>query len=115
MKHLLAIDQVTTSSHAILFDELRVGGGAAVNHLLLQFQADLLDCTVVRPRTIETTAVGAAGLAGLATGLYGTPADIGARCTGERHFVPKMDATTRKSHRNNWSRAVAGARSRAAA
>jgi len=94
--------------------ELRVDGGAAVNNLLMQFQADLLDCPVVRPRTIETTAYGAACLAGLAVGLYRTPAEIGARWAEERRFVPAMDAAIRKSHRNNWSRAVACARSWAA-
>jgi len=90
--------------------ELRVDGGAAVNHLLMQFQADLLDCPVVRPRTVETTALGAACLAGLAVGLYRTSADVGARWVGERRFVPAMTAAARQAHRQGWSRAVERAR-----
>ena len=55
---------------ALVVDELRVDGGASVNDLLMQFQADLLGIPVVRPKVVETTALGAAYLAGLATGVY---------------------------------------------
>ncbi len=90
--------------------ELRVDGGASVNDLLMQFQADLLDCPVVRPRTVETTALGAACLAGLAVGLYRSPAEIAARWSEERRFAPAMDAARRKSHRQGWRRAIERAR-----
>jgi len=91
--------------------ELRVDGGAAVNDLLMQFQANLLDCPVVRPRTVETTALGAACLAGLGVGLYRTPAEIAAHWSEERRFVPAMDSSCRAAHRESWRRAVERARS----
>jgi glycerol kinase len=109
--------QVTDVLHAMQADtglrltELRVDGGAAANNLLMQFQADLLDRPVVRPRSVETTALGAAYLAGLAAGLYRTPAEISARWTEERRFLPLLGATERAAHRRNWSRAVERARS----
>ena len=108
--------QVADVLHAMQADtglklkELRVDGGAAVNNLLMQFQADLLDCPVVRPRTVETTALGAACLAGLAVGLYRSPAEIAARWAEERRFAPAMDAAPRTAHRTNWGRAVERAR-----
>jgi glycerol kinase len=86
--------------------ELRVDGGAAVNNLLLQLQADFLSCPVVRPRGVETTALGAAALAGLAVGLYGSPAEIAARWQEERRFTPQMEASVREVHRTRWARAV---------
>ncbi|MBI2511158.1 MAG: glycerol kinase GlpK [Opitutae bacterium] len=90
--------------------ELRVDGGAAVNDLLMQFQADLLGCPVVRPRCVETTALGAASLAGLAVGLYATPQEIAARWQQERRFTPSMAPATRDAHRRGWHRAVERAR-----
>ena len=90
--------------------ELRVDGGAAVNNLLMQIQADLLDCPVVRPRLVETTALGAACLAGLAVGLYRSPTEIAARRAEARRFVPAMEAGVRAAHRHHWSRAVERAR-----
>ena len=90
--------------------ELRVDGGAAVNNLLLQLQADLLRCPVVRPRGVETTALGAAALAGMAVGLYSSPEEVAARWQEDRRFVPQMDAKVRAGHRTQWSRAVERAR-----
>ena len=90
--------------------ELRVDGGAAVNNLLMQFQADLLDCPVVRPRSVETSALGAAFLAGLAVGLYRSPEEIAARWKEERRFFPAMTAAARAYHRENWCRAVGRSR-----
>jgi glycerol kinase len=90
--------------------ELRVDGGAAVNNLLLQLQADLLRCPVVRPRGVETTALGAAALAGMAVGLYSSPEEVAARWQEDRRFVPQMDAKVRAGHRIQWSRAVERAR-----
>jgi glycerol kinase len=86
--------------------ELRVDGGASVNDLLMQFQANLLNCPVVRPHTAETTALGAAYLAGLGVGLYRTPEEIGARWAEEKRFIPVMDSSRRAAHREGWRRAV---------
>ena len=113
--------QVTDVLHAMQADtgltlkELRVDGGAAVNNLLMQFQADLLECPVVRPRTVETTALGAAHLAGLAVGLYNSPAEIAACRAEARRFVPAMEPAARTVHRTHWSRAVERSRAWAAA
>ena len=70
--------------------ELRVDGGAARNNLLLQFQADVLGVPVVRPAMTETTALGAAYLAGLAVGIWKSPEDIAGQWRVERRFEPTM-------------------------
>lgn len=69
--------------------ELRVDGGACVNDLLMQFQADLLGIDVVRPEVVETTALGAAYLAGLSTGLYASTDELSAQWRVERRFTPQ--------------------------
>jgi glycerol kinase len=70
--------------------ELRVDGGATVNNLLMQFQADILGVPVVRPKVAETTALGAAYLAGLAVGYWRDPADVAANWQVDRRFEPAM-------------------------
>jgi len=85
---------------------LRVDGGAAVNDLLMQFQADILGVPVVRPQVTETTALGAAYLAGLAVGFWGSPEDLRAKREGDRRFEPRMDAAKRAARRATWQRAV---------
>jgi glycerol kinase len=85
---------------------LRVDGGASVNNLLMQFQADVLGVPVVRPQVTETTALGAAYLAGLATGFWAGPAELKARREGDVRFEPKMDAAERAERRRLWRRAV---------
>jgi glycerol kinase len=85
---------------------LRVDGGAAVNNLLMQFQADILNVPVVRPQVTETTALGAAYLAGLATGFWAGPEDLRAKRQGDVRFVPKMAANERAERRGRWSQAV---------
>ncbi|MGA3159988.1 MAG: glycerol kinase GlpK [Terracidiphilus sp.] len=85
---------------------LRVDGGAAVNNLLMQFQADVLNVPVVRPQVTETTALGAAYLAGLATGFWAGPEDLRAKRKGDARFEPKMAANERAERRGRWSRAV---------
>ena len=85
---------------------LRVDGGASVNDLLMQFQADLLGVPVVRPQVTETTALGAAYLAGLATGFWAGPEELRAKRKGDTRFEPKMDAAERKARRGQWQRAV---------
>jgi glycerol kinase len=85
---------------------LRVDGGAAVNDLLMQFQADLLGVPVVRPRVTETTALGAAYLAGLATGFWAGPAELRSKRDNDVRFEPKMDEAERSQRRARWQRAV---------
>lgn len=85
---------------------LRVDGGAAVNDLLMQFQADVLGVPVVRPQVTETTALGAAYLAGLAVGFWENPEALRAKRSGDTKFEPKMAEGKRKELRERWSRAV---------
>ncbi|HSN88883.1 MAG TPA: glycerol kinase GlpK [Thermoanaerobaculia bacterium] len=86
--------------------ELRVDGGAAANDLLLQFQADLLGVPVTRPHTLETTALGAAYLAGLAVGVWSGTDEVTARWQAERTFAPAMDRGRVAELRARWDRAV---------
>lgn len=90
--------------------ELRVDGGAARNDLLMQFQADVLGVPVVRPRVTETTALGAATLAGLAVGLWSSPEDIARHWQEERRFEPAMGDDQRQAVLARWRRAVERAR-----
>jgi glycerol kinase len=85
---------------------LRVDGGASVNDLLMQFQADLLGVPVVRPQVTETTALGAAYLAGLATGFWAGPEELRAKRQGDKRFEPKMEAGERAERRGRWQKAV---------
>ncbi|MBH0064509.1 glycerol kinase GlpK [Psychrobacter sp. SZ93C1] len=85
--------------------ELRVDGGAANNDLLMQFQADLLNVPVLRPRDTEITAKGAALLAGLKTGLY-DEATMRASWQVERIFEPTMSSDIREQHLNKWKQAI---------
>ena len=85
---------------------MRVDGGAAVNNLLMQFQADVLGVPVVRPHVTETTALGAAYLAGLATGFWPTPEELRSKRHDDIHFEPKMNADERTTRRALWHRAV---------
>jgi glycerol kinase len=89
---------------------LRVDGGAAVNNLLMQFQADILGVPVVRPQVTETTALGAAYLAGLATGFWAGPQELQAKRQGDTRFEPKMSSKERAGRRSLWSKAVDRAR-----
>ena len=89
--------------------ELRVDGGAAVNNFLMQFQADILDCPIVRPVDVETTALGAAYLAGLAVGFWKS-AEVESFWRAERRFEPAMDKSTRDRLFSGWQDAVARCR-----
>ena len=91
----------------ITLSELRVDGGASANNLLMQRQSDLLGVPVVRPKVVETTALGAAYLAGLATGYWQGPADIEANWQVDRRFEPRMSDSERKSLRARWDEGVA--------
>lgn len=88
------------------FQELRVDGGACINNLMMQFQADILGIPAVRPESIETTALGAAYLAGLATGFWGSPQEIWAQRKNDTRFEPTMDAKRAAELRQNWHKAV---------
>ena len=90
--------------------ELRVDGGAAVNNFLMQFQADILGCRIVRPADIETTALGAAYLAGLATGFFQSLEEVEAFWRPERVFEPSMSQEKRDELYAGWKKAVARAR-----
>jgi len=89
--------------------ELRVDGGACVNDLLMQFQADLLGIPVVRPQVIETTALGAAYLAGLSCGLYKNLDELSAQWVVERTFHPTMSRERAAELMRGWEHAVAQA------
>ncbi|WP_157256361.1 glycerol kinase GlpK [Pelomonas sp. Root1217] len=86
--------------------ELRVDGGASANDLLMQFQADLLGIPVLRPKVIETTALGAALLAGLGTGVYESAEQIGAIWQLDRAFEPRMSRDEAGARLAEWDRAV---------
>ena len=91
-------------------DALRVDGGATSNDFLCQFQADIMGVTVLRPAVIETTALGAAYLAGLGVGLWPSLDVLAGRWAVERTFTPVMDAARRKDLYDGWHRAVERAR-----
>jgi glycerol kinase len=90
---------------------LRVDGGAAANALLMQFQADVLGAPIDRPRSVETTALGAAYLAGLAVGVFRDTADVTRAHGVERTFTPRLAPFERAAHLARWRRAVARAKS----
>jgi glycerol kinase len=91
---------------AIKIEELRVDGGAAADNLLLQMQADLLRVPVVRPKVTETTALGAAYLAGLALGYWKSKDDIRANWQVDRIFEPKMSEDEAGRRRRRWTKAL---------
>jgi glycerol kinase len=86
--------------------ELRVDGGATANNLLMQFQADLLQCKVIRPEVTETTAIGAAFLAGLAVGFWKDTAEIAKMWKSEREFLPQATSEKMKGGMESWKQAV---------
>jgi glycerol kinase len=98
--------EAVQSESGVPLAALRVDGGAAVNNLLMQFQADLLGVPVVRPLVTETTALGAAYLAGLATGFWDGPDAVRAKRQNDVRFEPRMDASDSQQRRALWHRAV---------
>jgi len=90
--------------------ELRVDGGAAVDDLLLQFQADLLGIPVVRPANTETTALGAAYLAGLAVGVWDGTKNLRTQQGAAARFTPRLDRDAAAALRGRWQEAVARSR-----
>ena len=102
--------EAMTADSGITLSELRVDGGATASALLMQVQADLLGVPVVRPRVTETTAVGAAYLAGLATGYWRDEAEIASLWQRERVFEPRGDRARAAERMARWRRAVERAR-----
>jgi glycerol kinase len=86
--------------------ELRVDGGAATNNMLMQFQADLLGVPVVRPAVTETTALGAAYLAGIAVGYWKSVDDVSGQWKVDRRFEPAMPRAAANALRQRWSEAL---------
>jgi glycerol kinase len=97
---------VMREDSGITIKELRVDGGAAANNLLLQFQADLLRVPVVRPKVTETTALGAAYLAGLAVGYWKDQQDVQANWQVDRTFHPQMPEAEVAHRRGRWTEAL---------
>jgi glycerol kinase len=85
---------------------LKVDGGASANDLLMQYQADILGTPVVRPRNLQTTAAGAAFLAGIGAGVWGDPEEIRGSWRAGKTFKPKMDDSARAHALAKWKRAV---------
>ena len=103
VKDLLDAMQVDAESPISV---LRVDGGASVSSFLMQFQADMLRVPIDRPKLVETTAFGAAFLAGLACGVWESVDDIALLRQSDRIFKPEMDADQAKQYHDNWLRAV---------
>ena len=90
----------------VAISELRVDGGMVVNELLMRFQADMLNAPVVRPKVIETTALGAAYAAGLATGYWTSTDDIAANWRADKTWTPAMEPERRNKLFSSWNKAV---------
>lgn len=104
---LQAMSRDAVASGGAAVSELRVDGGACVNNLLMQFQADLLGIPVVRPACVETTALGAAYLAGLSSGVYQSTEELSALWKAERHFNPTLAHDRAQELMARWEHAVA--------
>ncbi len=105
-------DVLTTMEHdaGVKLSALRVDGGAAMNNYLMQFQADILGVPVQRPKVNETTALGAAYLAGLAVGFWASTEEIAAQWQLDREYTPQMKTDQREALYAGWQRAVERAR-----
>ncbi|MES1221674.1 MAG: FGGY-family carbohydrate kinase, partial [Bacteroidota bacterium] len=111
-----ALESIAYQTHDVLkameadsqisIKELRVDGGATANNLLMQFQSDILEVPVVRPKVYETTALGAAYLAGLAVGFWQSIDDIRQQWQTDKCFEPSIDAAKKNSLLKGWQRAV---------
>ncbi len=101
---------VMREDSGLAIGQLRVDGGASANNLLMQFQADLLQSPVVRPKIVETTALGAAYLAGLGVGFWKDQAEVQRAWQVDRVFEPKMSAAEVAERRGRWAEALERAR-----
>ena len=104
------LQQAMRNDSGIPLRELRVDGGAVRNNLLMQFQADILGVSVVRPAVTESTALGAAYLAGLAVGFWKSPQDLASQWRVERRFEPRLPRARAEAMRARWNQAVDRAR-----
>jgi glycerol kinase len=102
--HAMSRDAVAGGGSEVI--ELRVDGGACANDFLMQFQADLLGVPVLRPTVIETTALGAAYLAGLATGVYQSQEELSQLWRPERRFLPTLAPAHAQEQMGRWAQAV---------
>jgi glycerol kinase len=93
----------------IVLKELRVDGGATANDLLMQFQSDILQVAVIRPTVTETTALGAAYLAGLGAGYWGSLEELQQQWAVDRRFIPAMDPNQVAELLKGWRRAIKAA------
>ncbi len=98
--------EAMTKDSQITLSELRVDGGASVSNIMMQIQANLIRTMVNRPKTVETTALGAAYLAGLAVGMWDSLEEIERNREVEKVFIPKMNQTDRDKLYKGWKRAV---------
>jgi glycerol kinase len=103
---LQAMSRDALQAGGIAVAELRVDGGACVNNLLMQFQADLLGIPVIRPAITETTALGAAYLAGLTTGVFHNTDELSAQWQAERRFEPQMPPSQAAERMARWEHAI---------
>ena len=101
--------QAMNADAGIAIKQIRVDGGATVNDLLMQFQSDMLGCAVIRPRITETTAAGAAYLAGLAVGLWKDLSEIEQYWKEERTFEPAIETGIRQKQIQKWHTAIKAA------
>jgi len=101
---------VMKQDSGVAMNELRVDGGACANDLLMQFQADILQVPVVRPKVTETTALGAAYLAGLATGFWKNRTEVQDAWQCDRRFEPQMSAADSMHRRRRWAEALSRSR-----
>ncbi|MEI2812556.1 MAG: glycerol kinase GlpK [Burkholderiaceae bacterium] len=107
---LLAMSRDAEASGAAPVSELRVDGGASANDMLMQFQADLLGIPVIRPAMLETTALGAAYLAGLAVGVFANKAALSQQWQANRTFTPTLSRADAAERMKEWEHAVRQAR-----
>jgi glycerol kinase len=101
---------VMKEDSGVAISGLRVDGGASANDMLMQFQADILQTAVVRPKVIETTALGAAYLAGLATGFWKDRQEVSRSWQVDRTFEPRLSADEAEHRRARWNQALSRAR-----
>jgi glycerol kinase len=97
---------IMAAEAGIKLSELRVDGGASANNFLMQFQSDIIEADVLRPTVLETTALGAAYLAGLGVGYWKSKEEVASRWEMDRRFRPAMDAAKRDALYQGWKRAV---------
>ena len=100
------IVEAMAADSGVTLDSLKVDGGMVHNDLLMQFQADLLGVPVIRPEVAETTALGAAYAAGLATGFWNSQEDLRENWAEDKRWEPKMDADKRDEYYKYWKKAV---------